>query len=172
LGFWFAVVGGILLLVCGCGGGLVYWLAGDWIRIGMLPPAEQAKAMDAKLRQFAAGDVAAAEAFLDALDADQVDQAWGMTAPAFRSVTTREEFGKLAATVRSVVGKSKERLLRNVNTRSMVGGSSTTSLVFAATFEKGAGTVSIDLVGGAVQSWKTDSPLCLDAMKRGADEPK
>jgi hypothetical protein len=87
-------------------------------------------------------------------------------------VTQRAKFDELTALVRTVVGRCKSKQLRSVNERVALGGSSTSNLVFAATFEKGEGTITMDVVSEAgswkILSWRTNSPLFDEAMKHGA----
>lgn len=171
--FWILVVLGSLLVVC-CAGGLVFFFVAreKFEEFVALSPSERDARVSALLETASEAQVRAATAFIQAVDEERDDDAWEMTAPAFRVVTTREKFGELTELVGQVVGRCLSKELRNVNVKHPIGGGSTASLDFNAKFEKGAGTIHFDLleIDGTwkVTSWRTDSPLFLDAMKRGS----
>jgi hypothetical protein len=170
---WVLIAAGALLLACGCGTMLVLRFARDWFEVALAPPGEREARLSRKLESIVGDQVACADRFVAAVDAGRDDDAWAMTTDGFRTATSREKFGELTATVRSVLGRCTARQVQNVQTRSSLGaGPSTTSLVFAATFEKGAGTIKFDLVSGdggwSVSGWRTESPLFLDAIGKGA----
>lgn len=172
--FWIAVIG-VPLLLC-CGGVVVAALVAgaDWIRIAAAPPAERQRLLSEKLASSAPGQVAAAETFLDDVEAGRLDEAWDGTAATFRGAMARKQFDDMADLVRRVMGPLRSRTLANVHVRSVAGGPSTTSLTLLGAFERGAGTISLEMEdeGGAwkVRAWRVDSPLFLEAMSRGASD--
>jgi hypothetical protein len=171
--FWVLLIGGILLVLCGGIAALLWSAVGDFVRIAQLPPAERQKAMSDKLRSMAPAETAAADSFLDDVEAGRLDAAWNATSPGFQASTTRKEFDELVETVRAVMGRSLSRDLVNMNARMVPGpGGTGYALTYAAKFEKGDGTVRVDLTGAApawtVQTWRTESPLFLEAAKKGA----
>ena len=171
--FWIAVVLGGLFAVCCAGGLVVFFVARkSFNEFAALPESERNARMSALLESGSEEQVRAATEFIQAVDEERDDDAWEMTTPAFRVSTPREKFGEMTELVGRVLGKCLSKELRNVNVKHAFGGSSTASLVFAATFEKGEGTIHFDLAetGGTwkVASWRTESPLLLDAMKRGS----
>jgi len=172
VGFWLLIAGGALLLLCG-GGVLLLWHFGrDWIDIAQALEGERQELLSKKLGAIAGGQVPAVDAFVAAVDEKRDDDAWAMTAARFREATQREKFDGLTSLVRTVMGRCTSKKLRNLNTRQALGGGTTSNLVFAATFEKGDGTITVDLEQEAgvwkVLGWRTNSPLFDEAMKRGA----
>jgi hypothetical protein len=171
-GFWIAMIAGALGVLC-CGGGLlVRHFARDWIAIMTAPEKDRPSLLDRKLREFAAEQMSAADAFLAAVDAGNDDAAWDATSAVFRATTTRERFGESAQLVRDVMGPVQSKILRSIQTNKRNDEPAVTHLAFGATFAKGEGTISLDLEyvdkKYEVRSWRTDSPLFTEAMKRGA----
>lgn len=171
--FWILVSCGALFVLC-CAGGLVVWLVvrDKFEEFANLPPEERERRMNELAASMGADELRAADEFVRAVDEERDDDAWEMTTPAFRISMPRDKFGEMTELVGNVVGRCNSKLVRTFNSRSKIGGGSSCSLVFAAKFEKGDGTISFDLVevNGAwkVQAWKVESPLFLDAMKRGS----
>ena len=171
--FWILVVLGGLFALC-CAGGLVFFFAAreKFEEFAALSESERNARVSAILETASEAEVRVATEFIKAVDEERDDDAWEMTAPAFRVVTTREKFGEMTELIGEVVGRCLSKDLRNFNSKHPLGGGSTTSLDFNAQFEKGAGTIHFDLVQidgtWKVASWRTDSPLFLDAMKRGS----
>jgi hypothetical protein len=171
--FWILVVLGGLFVLCCAGGLVVFFVAREKVEeFAALPESERNARVSALLESASAEEVRAASEFTKAVDEERDDDAWEMTAPAFRVATPRDKFGELTELVGQVVGRCLEKELRNVNTKHALGGGATASLDFAAKFEKGDGTIHFDLaeIDGTwkVASWRVDSPLFLDAMKRGS----
>lgn len=172
LRFWLLLGAGALLAVCIGGAILVRDQVREWAEIANAPEAERGALLSKKLEELTADRMPAVNRYLAAVDESRDDDAWSMVTDGFRATTTREQFGELTALVRSVVGRCNSKELRTFNTKNVVGSSTVTSLVFAAKFEKGEGTISIDVEssGGEwkVRGWHTNSPLFTEAMKRGA----
>jgi Protein of unknown function (DUF4019) len=172
LRFWLLIGVGALLAVCIGGAILVRDQVREWAAIANAPEAERGALLSKKLEGLTADRLPVINGFLAAVDEGRDDDAWAMVTDSFRATTTREEFGELTALVRSVVGRCTSKELRTFNTRNVVGSSTVTTLVFAAKFEKGDGTISMDVEssGGEwkVRGWNTNSPLFTEAMKRGA----
>jgi hypothetical protein len=170
--FWLLVAGSTMVVLCGAGALLIADAAKEWIDIARAPESERAALLSKKLGEMAADQMAAADRYLEAIDEERDDDAWTMTSDAFQRAGTRENFGETAALVRSVVGRCKSRELRSFNTNAMLGGATVATLVFAAHFEKGDGTITMELEtsggGWTVRTWRTNSPLFDEAMKRGA----
>jgi hypothetical protein len=171
--FWILVVLGGLFVLCCAGGLVVFFVAREkFEEFAALPESERNTRVSALLESASAEEVRAATEFTKAVDEERDDDAWEMTAPAFRVATPRDKFGELTELVGQVVGRCLEKELRNVNTKHALGGGATASLDFAAKFEKGDGTIHFDLaeIDGTwkVASWRVESPLFLDAMKRGS----
>jgi len=169
LRFWLLLGGGVLLAVCG-GGALIVW---RFVRNLEEATPEERQAIVARTLQSMAGpQTEAADAFIAAVDEKRDDDAWAATAPAFRGTTTREKFGDFAQLVRDVVGRLKSKTLVGFNTRTVLGGDAVAALSWSAKFEKGDGTIQIDVVSldGAwkIQKWNVNSPLFVEAMKKGA----
>jgi len=170
--FWLLVAGGALLAVCG-GVALILWdNVSGWVDIAKAPPGEREALLSKKLGEMAAEQTAAVDAFLAAVDESHDDDAWAATSARFRATTNREKFGEMTSLVRNVVGSCTSKQLRSFNTRENIGGPTVASLAYRATFEKGDGTISMDLEteSGAwkVLSWRVNSPLFQEAMKKGA----
>lgn len=173
LWFWFAVVGGLGLLCCGGIGAAVWSGAREWIDIAAAPESERADLLSKKLEQFAGDRVRVADEFLAAVDADRGDDAWAMTSQTFQSAVVREKFDELRHSVTTVMGPLVSRRVTNVNTRKTIGSGDSTTLVLQGTFEKGQGTITLELEGSEpdwkIRSWNTQSPLFLQAIERGAE---
>jgi uncharacterized protein DUF4019 len=171
--FWILVAAGGLFALC-CAGGVVVFLVvrEKAAEFAALPESERNARMSALLEAASEEELRAATEFTRAVDEERDDDAWAMTAPAFRLVTPREKFAELTDLVGQVVGRCLSKQLRNANVKHQFGSGSTASLDFAAKFEKGDGTIHFDLaqIDGTwkVASWRVDSPLFLDAMKRGS----
>lgn len=172
LRFWAVVGAGALVAVCIGGAALLRDQVRDWAAIANAPEAERGALLSKKLEELTADRLPVVDRFLAAVDEGRDDDAWSMVSDGFRATTTREKFGELAALVRSVVGRCASKELRTFNTRNVVGGPTVTTLVFAAKFEKGEGTISMDVessgAGWKVRGWNTNSPLFTEAMQRGA----
>jgi hypothetical protein len=171
--FWILVVLGGLFVLCCAGGLVVFFVAREKVEeFAALPESERNARVSALLESASAEEVRAATEFTKAVDEERDDDAWEMTAPAFRVATPRDKFGELTELVGQVVGRCLEKELRSVNTKHALGGGATASLEFAAKFEKGNGTIHFDLaeIDGTwkIASWHVESPLFLDAMKRGS----
>jgi hypothetical protein len=171
--FWILIAFGGLFVLC-CAVGLVFFLVAreKFEEFAALPESERNARVSQLLESAAEEEVRAASEFIRAVDEERDDEAWEMTAPAFRLVMPRDKFSELTELVGQVLGRCVEKHLRTANTKNLIGSGSTASLDFDAKFEKGDGTIHFDLVeiGGAwkVASWRTDSPLFMDAMKRGS----
>lgn len=169
---WLLIGAGALLAVCIGGAILVRDQVREWAAIANAPEAERGALLSKKLEELTADRLPVVNRFLAAVDDGRDDDAWGLVTDGFRSTTTREKFGELTALVRSVVGRCTSRELRTFNTRNVVGSSTVTTMAFAAKFEKGEGTISIDVESSGadwkVRGWNTNSPLFTEAMKRGA----
>ena len=161
-----------MVVLCGAGALLIADAAKEWIDIARAPESERAALLSKKLGEMAADQMAATDRYLAAIDEERDDDAWEMASAAFHGSTTREKFGETAAIVRSVVGRCRSHELRSFNSNVALGGATTCMLQFAARFEKGDGTITMELesAGGAwkVRTWRTNSPLFDEAMKRGA----
>lgn len=172
VGFWLLVAGGALLVVCGGGALLAWHFSADWIAIARAPEGEREALLSKKLGEMAGDQTAAVDSFVAAVDESRDDDAWAATSERFRATTSREKFGELTSLVRTVVGRCKSKRLRSLNAKQNLGGSTVSSLAYGATFEKGDGGIAIDLesVDGVwkVLTWRTNSPLFEQAMKRGA----
>jgi hypothetical protein len=171
--FWILVALGGLFVTCCAGGLVVFFVAREKVQeFAALPESERNARVSTILAGAADEQVRAATEFIKAVDEERDDDAWEMTAPAFRVATPRDKFGELTELVSQVVGRCLEKELRNVNTKVPLSGGSSTSLVFGAKFEKGNGTILFDLaeIDGKwkVASWRVESPLFLDAVKRGS----
>ena len=172
--FWilFALAG--LFALC-CASGLIVWFVvkSKLVEVSSASQAARDAQMTAIAETMAEDELRAANDFIAAIDEERDDDAWEMTAPAFRVLTPRDKFGELTELAASVLGRCVSKEVRTFKSRTaLVGGQTTASITFAAKFEKGDGTIQVELVevGGAwkVASWRTDSPLFLDAMKRGS----
>lgn len=170
--FWLAIVGAAGLLCCG-GIGAAVWFGGqDWIKIVTAPESERLDLLSKKLEALAGDRLRVADDFLAAVDAGRIDDAWNLTSASFRSATQREQFDQLARSIPAVMGPLQSRRLINLNSRNVVGSAGATTLILQGTFEKGAGTITLEIDDSAapftVQRWHTASPLFLEAMNRGA----
>jgi len=170
--FWLIVAGSTMVVLCGAGALLIANAAKEWIDIARAPESERAALVSKTLGEMAKGQVEASDRYLAAIDDERDDDAWAMGSAAFQGSTTREKFGETAALVRSVVGRCRSHEMRSFNTNVALGGATSCTLQFAAHFDKGDGTITMELesVGGdwKVRTWRTNSPLFDEAMKRGA----
>lgn len=88
------------------------------------------------------------------------------TTPEFQSVTNREQWNQIGAVVQEKLGALKNKTTTNINVRSM-NGVTTAVVLYSAQFEKGAGTIEMNLRKDAGQ-WKilglhVNSPLLASA---------
>src|SRR5687767_8808543 len=94
-GFWLAIAGGVLTVVC-CGGGAVVWYAGrEWFAIAAAPEGERERLFSKKLEEAAGDQMTPVDAFLAAVDEQRDEDAWNLASPSFHASTTREKFGEL-----------------------------------------------------------------------------
>jgi hypothetical protein len=172
LRFVLLVLGGVLVAVCGGGAFYAWKFVHEIADIAAAPPGEREALLSKKLESMAADQTSAVDAFLAAVDEGRDDDAWAMASSRLRTITPRDKFGDTMTLIRSVVGRCKSKQLRNLDSRSNLDGTSTSSMLYAATFEKGDGTIKADLVtedgNWKVFGWNVNSPLFMDAMKKGA----
>ena len=168
--FWILVSLGGLFVLCCAGGLIVFVVAREKFKEFAAMPEDERKA--AILEAVAGEESHAASEFIKAIDEERDEDAWAMTAPTFRVLTPRDKFAEMTELVGQVLGRCQSKHLTNANVKTQVGSGSTASLDYAAKFERGDGTIHLDLVKidgtWKVASWRTDSPLFLDAMKRGS----
>ena len=169
--FWLLVVGGVMVAVCAGGVLLVFEKGKDWIAIAQAPEGERSGLLSKKLEEVAGDRMLVIDRYLAAVDEARDDDAWALTTDSFKATTTRDEFTELTTLVRSVTGRVTSRELRNYQSKSMLGGAEGSTLTFAAKFEKGDGSIVMDVeaAGGEwmVRGWRVNSPLFVEAMKRG-----
>ena len=122
------------------------------------------------------------DALFDAIDEGAFEETYDtLASPQMRGVTSREDYGKLGLVISRTLGRLRSKSLRSFEVRQL-NTDSFVSATYNARFEKGAGTIFVEIVGVGdgwkVSTFRVESPVFLDEFateddaEQAEDEPE